>query len=537
MAVIGTLDGTFLVPGISANNRLYTAELIERAVERMQSRLADPDGLPITMLSHHDAGDDSNEIAGRITAVSLDAGTHEATWSGYLIDTAAGRNIAAATDPGPDGRRTLDSVSLRGWWLGPVRTVEVDGRSCTTADDLEIDGIDFTKTPGVSAARLTSATRTAAESAGARSPITESVEVNLMSDRPVVYSTSTPSPAAVPPKPGSPAAEAKAAESEHPLAPVLAAIKEARVAIGGWQGPVDVDLSAWGLSNDDVAAAATQLGAAYTAALRVLDPDNDDDLDLPGGDVEAVTCGACGALCPDAAKFCPACGVALAEDDAEEAAPAADTAKENQMSDQTVDTLAEEAAAAARKLLGLPAVETAAPAVEAAPAEDAPEAPKAEETEAPAAPAETPAEPEAPKAEETEETPAPAAGVVSFTADQFAQLMATLGAKAAPVESAPATATPAVEKAPEPAAEAAPAPAATPTAEAIAAALQSAVESGLEKVRNEMLEAYGPPSRKGLVEAAQRAENPEKPLHSLSPVDLNKAAAQIWDQVLGNPGA
>ena len=62
------LTGTFLRPGVSLNKRLYTKEMIGKAVARMQARIADPDGLPIGMRSFHGAGDDSRLIVGRITA-------------------------------------------------------------------------------------------------------------------------------------------------------------------------------------------------------------------------------------------------------------------------------------------------------------------------------------------------------------------------------------------------------------------------------------------------------------------------------------
>ncbi|MCU1616990.1 MAG: hypothetical protein JWO98_4530 [Frankiales bacterium] len=538
MTVIGTIDGTFLAPGVSANGRLYTAEVIEKAVARMQDRLADPEGFPITMLSHHAAKDDSKEICARITGVALDEATHKATWEGYLIGTRAGRDIAEATEPGPDGRRTLDSVSIRGWWLGPVRKVDVDGRTCEAADDLEIDGIDFTKTPGVSAARIASATRLATESAGdARTPITETVEVQLMPDSRLVHSTSTPSPTDVPPKPGSPVADEakappftkkkgdgtgddkaaatddpaaddatddgadgdtaddsgdaaapaapakkapankapvkkgkKAAESaeSHPLAETLAAIREAHVRVGGWQGPVDIDLDAWGLSNDDVAAAATQLGAAYVAALRVLDPDNDDDLDLPNGD--EVTCPGCSAACPSGATYCPDCGELVAETAA--AAEAADTEKETEVSeDKAAETAKDEAA------------------------ETAPAKQTAEETATPAeetAPAMTPADHEA---------------IASLLHSKLT--------------------TPATETAP------------ALDADAVAEAVRKAVGETRDEVRKEladelrkeMLESYGTPRRKGLVEAVGKHD--EKPLHEMSPEEFTRHAGQAWESVLG----
>jgi hypothetical protein len=345
------------------------------------------------MLSHHAAKDDSKELCARVVTAELNPATHRASMHGYLIDTRAGRDIAAAIEPDPDGRRVLDAVSIRGWWIGPVRTVDVDGQMCETGDDLEIDGIDFTKSPGVAAARIGNTSRLTSES-DARTPITESVEVTVMSDTVLVHSTSTPSPADMPKRPGTaaepsdetaePAEGAEGATGEttetekpaetppNPLAETIAAIREAHVAIGGWQGPVDIDLDAWGISNDDVAAAATQLGLAYSAALKVLDPDNDNDLDLPDGeDVDADMCAACDMALPAGAAYCPSCG-ALIES----------TEKENTVSDTKVADKAAETEEAAPA----DAATTDEAATKTVTTEDAPEGAPAATDGAPVAP-------------------------------------------------------------------------------------------------------------------------------------------------------
>ncbi len=169
-ANVGVLSGVALTPGVSKNGRLYTPALIERAVKRMQARLADPNGRPLTMLSHHAAGDDSLRICGQLTAASLNA-AKGALFEATLADTDAGRTIAALTTP---DKPFLRNVSIRGWWLGEVRKVVVDGVEVETADDLEIDGVDFTKSPGVSGAVLTSSRLL--ENAGGRGVVYECVE-------------------------------------------------------------------------------------------------------------------------------------------------------------------------------------------------------------------------------------------------------------------------------------------------------------------------------------------------------------------------
>lgn len=109
---IATISGTLLCPGRSANGRLYTKELIGKAVNRMQERLADPNGLPIVMRTHHAAGDDSARICGRLNAVRVDEKTGAAQYSAALYDTTHGRDIAGlVTGKTP----ALRSVSIHGY--------------------------------------------------------------------------------------------------------------------------------------------------------------------------------------------------------------------------------------------------------------------------------------------------------------------------------------------------------------------------------------------------------------------------------------
>lgn len=370
MGSIGTVGGTFLVPGLSANNRLYQRTTIAGAVAQMQERIADPNGLPITMLSHHAAEDDSTRICGRVTDVALDdAG--RATFRAAVPDTEAGRTMLELTKPGLDGRRFLDSVSIRGYWTGDVRQEEHEGKTVTTCDSLEVDGIDYTRSPGVSAARLESvrAEKESAESTG-RVPITESVTVEVTEVEPTTeaddpkkpygsvtyadsgfqsdgvkrYPLSDPGKIrsawsyinqdknaakytasqlatiksrikAAAKKAGIQISGESAASVHDQLAESVAAL-EAMVGVSAMQGPADVDVRAYGVDNADVAAATALVGQAAAAALLVLDPDQDDDLDIPGatdgddpdGDAVPPVCGACATELPDDALFCPGCG-------------------------------------------------------------------------------------------------------------------------------------------------------------------------------------------------------------------------------------
>lgn len=181
MAALKPFSGTFLSPGVSLNGRLYTPEMIGKAVARMRERIADPDGLPIVMRTHHQAADNSRLIVGRVIDAQQEKdgrGTYRARW----YDTAPARDIAALVQPADGGPPGLRSVSIFGYFLGPERTVEVDGEQAVTADDLEVDAIDFTATPGVVKALIAaSAPGAPAESAPpaapGRTPISETWEV------------------------------------------------------------------------------------------------------------------------------------------------------------------------------------------------------------------------------------------------------------------------------------------------------------------------------------------------------------------------
>jgi|SRR5689334_17660087 len=169
MAVIATIRGTAIVPGVSRNGRLYTRQLLAASVAQAQERIAAGDA-PMTMLTHHGAEDDSTRIVGRLTALEQDD-TGRVTFAADIADTAHGRDLAAlvtGTDP------FLNGVSIRGWWDGPVRTVDYEGQQVQTGDRLVLDGLDFTKTPGVPDARVEPGA-TAAESAGGRVLVYESV--------------------------------------------------------------------------------------------------------------------------------------------------------------------------------------------------------------------------------------------------------------------------------------------------------------------------------------------------------------------------
>ena len=150
---IATIGGIALAPGVSANGRLYTREAIAKMVTRGQARIK-AGTQPLTMLSHHGAGDDSLRIAGQLSSLSLD-GDGAARFTAGIADNDAGRNIAALLDTSDGKPAYLRNVSIRGAWASDPHEVKgPDGKTVTTASDLELAGLDYTKDPGVALAAI-----------------------------------------------------------------------------------------------------------------------------------------------------------------------------------------------------------------------------------------------------------------------------------------------------------------------------------------------------------------------------------------------
>lgn len=175
---LASISGVALAPGVSRNRRLYTPELIAKAAKRMQERLSDPNGLPIVMRTHHDAGDDSARIVGRITEVTVD-NNKALRYKANLYDTFHAREIANLVTP---DQPALRSVSIHGYWMGDTKQVQTNEGLATTAEDLEIDAIDFTASPGVDGAIIDGPGK-AVESGGVyRTPISETVDASITID-------------------------------------------------------------------------------------------------------------------------------------------------------------------------------------------------------------------------------------------------------------------------------------------------------------------------------------------------------------------
>ena len=168
------LSGTMLTPGVSKNGRLYTPELIAKACARLTERIAAGDA-PVTMLTHHAAGDNSVKIVGRVTAVRLNG--ENLDYDAELADTHEAATIGALVSP---DKPFLRNVSIRGWWLGPELVKTVNGETVTTGDDLEIDGLDFTRSPGVTGATVFVAAGSGTAETAPRNLICENVEARAV---------------------------------------------------------------------------------------------------------------------------------------------------------------------------------------------------------------------------------------------------------------------------------------------------------------------------------------------------------------------
>ncbi len=161
------VTGTAIRPGVSRNNRRYSAPTLAKAAKRLQSRLADPAAPPVPMFASHAdaAADNSLALAGRVTKAWL-ADDGSIAYEGELADTDAGKTVGALAKKGADGKAFLQHVSVRALPYG----VSQDEDGNDQYDDLEIVGLDFTTRPGVDG---TSAT---VESTQAGALITESAE-------------------------------------------------------------------------------------------------------------------------------------------------------------------------------------------------------------------------------------------------------------------------------------------------------------------------------------------------------------------------
>lgn len=565
---IATVSGTMLAPGVSKNRRLYTRELIAKAAARMAQRIADPDGLPIVMRTHHDAGDDSARIVGRLTSVKVGE-DGAARYTADLYDTAHGRDIASLVVPDKGQPPALKSVSIHGYWLGQTKRVQYEGESVMTGDDLEIDAVDFTATPGVDGASVTAASylpdRQPTETAAARTPISESAEATVEAvteEAPADEGYNTKQRRQMASKgqamgDGSYPVKNKAdlrrairavgrggadhdAIRKHIIARAKAlglsamipdnwnsdgSLKETATRLGeireyypdgpdngagfcidAYNGPISLTMRAGGIDPAELRVITAAAMKAAVDALQAMDPDMDADIDVPGAP-HADTDGDMAAAGPDG-------GMESAPADPQSAAETASAVVVG-------DPMQPEHLAALKEsglLDGLQPgdVVTAAMVNEALP-KTSPAAP-AEETTETTDFTEVPAvsEPMTPAAE-TASTPTPAP-VIALTQEQFAALLDRITPAR---EAAPAPEQPAAETAPP-----APEPVAETEDQRIARLVAEGVSAAKDELREQLLRDGAVPARKGF-----RVHESEQPV--ADKVDREQLFADRAEILLG----
>ena len=534
---IATLEGVALAPGVSKNGRRYTPAAITRAHDRLAARLADPNGRPVTMRSHHPdpkqrSDRDVTRIAGRVTSVSLGE-DGRLRWKGELVETATGKDIAALTTP---EKPVLDNVSIRGWWVGRTWT-DATGAEC--GEDVEIDGLDFTDFPGLDEARIDTAeltesddrqlitesaedVRMTIEEAKAQTPGSNYADLGYQADKVKRYPLDTkahvraawsfinnpknqkpytaPQLKRIKGKIKAAAAsfgiqitEESVASVMHELTEAFIAglpeqITEAMASVSVSNGPADLSASAYGNDPADLKAVVGRLASAVLAALDAVDPDGDGDLDLPGDTAESDD--------PDA-------------DAMETASTPGATASGDTTSDKEVTQVAETTTTetpddfagvtkAANPHGGTPGVtETAA----AAPAANT----------------------------EATESEAPARNLTDADVAALAAALKTEAAPAATTESTDSTTTGEVtETAPMLTVEQAREMAQKAVTEAAAAMKSEITEEAIALIRSG--------GRKGVVRPTDES-GAEKPLHEMSPEERDSYASEAWAAVLSRPAA
>jgi hypothetical protein len=148
-SALGTISGTFLKPGVSANGRYYSKELIAKATQRISAQIADETMPPVSQYTTHDS-DDVLLTTGKLTSVGLNE-DGSAWFKSDIPDTTAGRDMKTLIKDG-----YVKNVSILGQFLGDTRTEEIDGKQAETADDMEVMRLDYVFSPGVAGARIES---------------------------------------------------------------------------------------------------------------------------------------------------------------------------------------------------------------------------------------------------------------------------------------------------------------------------------------------------------------------------------------------
>lgn len=183
---IATITGTALRPGVSANKRWYKPEHVAEAVRKAQERIKSGDK-PMVMLTFHGADDNSQLIAASMSGASLNE-RGEMDFTAGIVDTPAGWDIAWLADTSDGKPAHLKNVSIRGYWLGKVRKERgPSGEMVETADGVVLDGVDFTRSPGVAGAEI----KTFAWANGGATETTERVAITESAEASVTITEET----------------------------------------------------------------------------------------------------------------------------------------------------------------------------------------------------------------------------------------------------------------------------------------------------------------------------------------------------------
>lgn len=378
---IATVSGVFLRPGMSKNRRLYTTPMIIGAVKQMQADLGEGGGINLTdrraldMGTHHDIGTDGVRtdilrIVGKVTSATVDEQTGVARFTADIPDTAAGRDIAALVTP---EKPYVKGVSFLGNWTGPERIVRgPDGQPAETAEGFVVKRIDYTNESGILGAEIDSADLELTEGAGLGKVISESAEeVFLLSDT-IPESTAAATAATGAKSIFADNGYLKGGQKHFPLgtraevrsawatvsegadalpytAPQIKRMKskiqqaaqrldfdvvaeasalagefteivEAYASVNLDNGPGEIRVAAYVPEPSQLAAIGERLSVAALAALAALDPDNDGDIDLPGGAADVVCPNAdCGLDIDLSWTCCPFCTQVLPVTEANQA--------------------------------------------------------------------------------------------------------------------------------------------------------------------------------------------------------------------------
>lgn len=145
---IATLKMCFLEDdAVSYNGRQYPREAVDKLIASGNARLNDPKGIPLTCFVSHGAADNDStlHIVGKLTQLWRE--NHRAMASIDVPDTTAGRDMVSLVD-----NKYVLTPSLRA--SNAHIFVNPDKKVPQVGGDIQLEGIDFTHSPGIAIARV-----------------------------------------------------------------------------------------------------------------------------------------------------------------------------------------------------------------------------------------------------------------------------------------------------------------------------------------------------------------------------------------------